>query len=104
MVAFIKKKCQQFVSKSTAPLIQERRQRTRRACRFALRAQTDFIRAAARFHRMFERDAHAVWIVRHGDGGVHQPGVRAGFIASAAWLGAPRPASTTTGTVACSMM
>ena len=25
-------------------------------------------------------------------------------IASAAWLGAPKPASTTTGTVACSMM
>jgi hypothetical protein len=25
-------------------------------------------------------------------------------IASAAWLGAPRPASTTTGTVACSMI
>src|SRR5665213_1701765 len=60
-------------------LIQKRRQRTRRTCGFTWRTKSDFIRAAAGFHRQLERDAHAVRVVRHGDGGVDQHGVRTKF-------------------------
>src|SRR5665213_4210973 len=49
-------------------LIQECRQRTRRARRFALCVEADFKRATPRFHGQLERDAHAVRVVRHGDG------------------------------------